>query len=123
MHFVCGRKVDANLSCLNTSVSFSVSDMAKQHQPTLKPEEVAKRLSKALDRDTAAFTSALLALIKKRGMTTMAKEIGVSRHTLYRYEWGDDRPLLETAVKMARACGFKLLVVPVEEVKTPSDAQ
>jgi len=59
--------------------------MAKQHQPTLKPEEVAKRLSKALDRDTTAFTSALLALIKKRGMTIMAKEIGVSRHTLYRY--------------------------------------
>jgi len=97
--------------------------MAKQRQPTLKPEEVAKRLSKALDRDTAAFTSALLALIKKRGMTTMAKEIGVSRHTLYRYEWGEDRPLLETAAKMARACGFKLLVVPADEVKTPSDAQ
>jgi DNA-binding XRE family transcriptional regulator len=54
---------------------------------------------------------------KEAGMTTMAKEIGVSRHTLYRYEWGDDGPLLETAVRMARACGFKLLVVP-EEVKT-----
>jgi len=93
--------------------------MAKQPQPAGKPEEIAKRLSKALERDTAAFTSALLAIIKKRGMTTMAKEIGVSRHTLYRYEWGDDRPLLETAVRMARACGFKLLVVPVEEVKTP----
>jgi DNA-binding phage protein len=75
-----------------------------QPQPAGKPEEIAKRLSKALDRDTAAFTSALMALIKKRGMTTMAKEIVVSRHTLYRYEWGDDRPLLETAVKMATAC-------------------
>jgi len=70
----------------------SVDDMAKQPQPAGKPEEIAKRLSKALERDTAAFTSALLAIIKKRGMTTMAKEIGVSRHTLYRYEWGDDRP-------------------------------
>ena len=66
--------------------------MAKQRQPAGKPEEIAKRLSKALDRDTTAFTSALLAIIKKRGMTTMAKEIDVSRHTLYRYEWGDDRP-------------------------------
>jgi len=51
----------------------------------------------------------------------MAKEIGVSRHTLYRYEWGDDGPLLETAVRMARACGFKLLVVPVEEVDLPRE--
>jgi probable addiction module antidote protein len=93
--------------------------MAKHPQSPGKPEEIAKRLSKALERDPAAFTSALMALIKQRGMTAMAKQTGVSRHTLYRYEWGDDRPLLETVVKMTAACGFKLMVVPDHEPKAP----
>ena len=70
-----------------------------------------------------AASLALVGSAAAADMTTMAKEISVSRHTLYRCEWGEDRPLLETAVKMARACGFKLLVVPADEVKTPSDAQ
>lgn len=53
-------------------------------------------------------------------MTTMAKRAGVSRYTLYRYEAGNDRPLLETTLKMAAACGFKLMVVPADEAP-PSD--
>ena len=97
--------------------------MAKQPQPAGKPEEIAKRLSKALDRNPAAFTAALMKLVHARGMTSVARKMGVSRHTLYRYEWGDDRPLLETAVKMTTACGFKLLVIPADEVKAPSDTQ
>jgi DNA-binding XRE family transcriptional regulator len=43
-------------------------------------------------------------------MTSMARKIGVSRHTLYRYEWGEDRPLLETALKLTAACGFKFTI-------------
>ena len=91
--------------------------MAKQPQSPEKPEEIAKHLSKTLERDPAAFTSALMALIKQRGMTAMAKPTGVSRHTLFRHEWGDDRPLLETVVKMTAACGLKLLFVPDHEPK------
>lgn len=84
-----------------------------------RPEVIADRLSKALARgDSASFTAALMEIVKARGMTSMAKRTGVSRHTLYRYEWGTDRPLLETALKMTAACGFKLTVVP-EEVPPP----
>ena len=79
--------------------------------------EIAARLSKALARgDANAFTAALMVIVRERGgMTLMAKQIGLSRHTLYRYEWGTDRLLLETALKITGACGYKLVVVPVQD--------
>jgi probable addiction module antidote protein len=89
-----------------------------------KPEDIARRLSKALESGDAAFTSALMEIVKQVGITAVAKRTGVSRHTLYRYEWGSDRPMLETALKVTSACGFKLMVVPTEPAKTPpSSAQ
>jgi probable addiction module antidote protein len=97
--------------------------MAKQPQPAGKPEEIAKRLSKALERDPAAFTAALMKLVHARGMTLVARKTGVSRHTLYRYEWGEDRPLLETAMKMTAACGFKFTIVPSDELNAPSNSK
>jgi probable addiction module antidote protein len=97
--------------------------MAKQPRSPEKPEEIAKRLSKAFERDPAAFTTALMKLVKARGMTSVARETGVSRHTLYRYEWGEDRPLLETALKMTAACGFKFTIVPSDEMNAPSNSK
>jgi probable addiction module antidote protein len=69
------------------------------------------------------FTAALMKLVKARGMTSVARKTGVSRHTLYRYEWGEDRPLLETALKMTAACGFKFTIVPSDEVNAPSNSK
>ena len=81
-----------------------------------KRKDVSVTLNEALARgDAASFTAALMEIIKERGMTSMARQTGVSRHTLYRYEWGTDRPLLETALKMTAACGFKLAVIPDDE--------
>ena len=54
-------------------------------------------------------------IVRERGIASMARQTGVSRHTLYRYEWGTDRPLLETALKLAAACGFKLTAIPHED--------
>lgn len=86
-----------------------------------KPEDIATRLSQALaDGDSASFTASLMEIVRAGGMTSMAKRAGVSRYTLYRYEAGNDRPLLETTLKMAAACGFKLMVVPADEAP-PSD--
>jgi probable addiction module antidote protein len=81
-----------------------------------KPEEIASRLNKALARgDSAAFIAALMEIVRARGLASMARQTGVSRHTLYRYEWGTDRPLFETALRMTEACGFKLVVVSVQD--------
>ena len=87
-----------------------------------KPEDIARRLSKALERGDSEFTAALMELIKERGISSIAKQTGVSRHTLYRYEWGTDRPMLETALKMTAACGFKLTVVPTEQAERPASS-
>jgi len=96
--------------------------MTRKSKLSRKPEDIAVRLSRALERSGTEFTTALVEVIKERGMTAMAKEIGVSRHTLYRYEWATDRPLLETVVKMTAACGFRLLVVPDQKIDLPPDA-
>ena len=87
--------------------------MSTKPKVSKKPADVAKRLSRALDKSETEFTTALVEVIKEHGgIASMAKKIGVSRHTLYRYEWATDRPMLETVVKMTAACGLKLIVVP-----------
>jgi len=85
-----------------------------------KSQDIAERLNSALARgDSASFTAVLMEIVKERGITSMARQTAVSRHTLYRYEWGTDRPLFETALKLTTACGFKLMVVPQQD--TPRD--
>lgn len=77
-----------------------------------RSEDITIRLSRALQQgDSAMFTHELLALVKAHGVTAVAKRTGISRYSFYRYAAGD-RPLLETALKMTRACGLKLVVVP-----------
>jgi probable addiction module antidote protein len=80
-----------------------------------KTKDVAVSLSEALARgDATSFTAGLMEIIKERGMTSMARQTGVSRHTLYRYEWGTDRPLLETALKMTAECFLSRLYLLVQ---------
>ena len=79
-----------------------------------RPEDVAKRLDAALQRGDRAFISALMKVLRESGrdMRSTAKEIGIDRITLYKYEWGRDRPSLKIASKITAALGMKLTVVP-----------
>jgi probable addiction module antidote protein len=91
---------------------------------TLVSDDMPSKTNEALELgDSSTFTSALMEIIKKRGMTSMAKKIGVSRHTLYRYEWNTDRPLLATALKMITASGFRLMVISQQDVPAPRSAR
>ena len=96
--------------------------MAKNTGQRQKPKDVARRLSEPLDLSDRAFTAELMEIVREQGITTMARKAGVSRHSLYRYEWGTDRPLFETVIKMAAACGVKLTVVPTQGSKGNSSS-
>src|SRR6187200_1870469 len=78
------------------------------------PDNVARRLTAALQRGDRAFISTLMKVVRESGcdMPSTAKKVGIHRITLYKYEWGRDRPSLRIASKIAAACGMKLAVVP-----------
>ena len=64
------------------------------------------------DGDPAVITKALGNVARARGMTSIAKEAGVTREALYKAlnETGD--PRLSTLAGITRALGFKLTVTP-----------
>jgi probable addiction module antidote protein len=77
-----------------------------------QPKDIADRLTEALARsDTASFTAELMEVVRARGLAPIAKQIGVSRHTLYRYGWGERPPPLKITLKIASACGYRLTAV------------
>jgi probable addiction module antidote protein len=77
-----------------------------------KPKSIADRMSEALAQgDTAAFTAALMEDVRERGLARVAKQVGMSRHSLYRYEWGERPPSFETTLKILSACGYKVVAV------------
>lgn len=79
-------------------------------------ESQAFLLSDALETGDAAYIAHALGVVARaRGMTSVAKEAGVTREALYRAlsEKGD--PKLSTLLGVTRALGFKLTAVPVGE--------
>lgn len=84
--------------------------------------DVALNLTAALDKSADDFISALMDTVRTQGITLMSRRTGVSRHTLYRYLWGTDRPMFETVVKLTAACGVKLIVVADDRHLPPGDA-
>ncbi len=65
--------------------------------------------------DAGHIASALGVIAKARGMTSVAREAGVTREALYKAlsERGD--PKFSTVLGVARALGLKLTVTPVSE--------
>jgi DNA-binding phage protein len=77
--------------------------------------EMAQRLTDALDRGETVFVKELMKIVKARGVTLTAAEIGTSRLVLYRYiRRGTRRPRFEMLIKMAATCGVKFNLVPIQ---------
>jgi DNA-binding phage protein len=77
--------------------------------------EMAQRLTDALDRGETVFVKELMKIVKARGVTLTAAEIGTSRFVLYRYiRRGTRRPRFEMLIKMAATCGVKFNLVPIQ---------
>ncbi len=79
------------------------------------PESQAELLSDAFDSgDPHYITHALGVVARARGMTSVAKEAGVTREALYKALSEDGDPRLSTLIGVMRALGVKLSAAPVD---------
>jgi probable addiction module antidote protein len=79
------------------------------------PESQAELLTDAFDSgDPRYITHALGVVARARGMTSVAKEAGVTREALYKALSEDGDPRLSTLIGVMRALGVKLSAAPVD---------
>ena len=72
-------------------------------------EDIAAYLNAALDEgDPALLQAALGDIAKARGMTNIAREIGVSRESLYKSLSSSGNPSFRTIAKVSRALGLQM---------------
>ena len=76
-------------------------------------EEIAEYLRQVLqDNDPAELAGALGDIARARGMTQLAKDTGLVRESLYKALSGEGNPSFATILKVMRALGLRLAVVP-----------
>jgi probable addiction module antidote protein len=70
-------------------------------------EEAMERMNKELAAgDKAAFLQALGAMLKERGMTVAAKELGMTREGLYKSFSPDGNPSFQTVLQVMGKLGM-----------------
>jgi probable addiction module antidote protein len=65
--------------------------------------------------DARVIAAAIGDVAKARGMTALAKEVGMSRESLYRALSNDGNPQLSTVLKVLEAMGLKLSIEPASK--------
>lgn len=77
-------------------------------------EDIVAYLEAALeDGDPSLVTAALGDVARSRGMTTIAREAGLGRESLYKALSTEGNPEFSTVVKVLQALGLRLQVVPI----------
>jgi probable addiction module antidote protein len=72
-------------------------------------EEIAAYIDAVLkDGDPALLAHALGVVARAKGMTDLAKEMGMGRESLYKSLSGDGNPSFSTVIKVLSALGVKL---------------
>ncbi|MGC2618666.1 MAG: addiction module antidote protein [Acidobacteriaceae bacterium] len=82
-------------------------------------ESIAAYMTDALESGDPSFIADALGVIARaQGMSEVAREAGVSRESLYRALSADGNPEFATVLRVVRALGLRLAVVPArhEEV-------
>lgn len=80
------------------------------------PVDQADALNDALDSGSAAVVAiALRDIAKARGMTEVARKVGITRAGLYKALSGDGDPKLSTFVALLAALNIKLKAEPTKE--------
>ncbi|EFK05641.1 putative addiction module antidote protein [delta proteobacterium NaphS2] len=76
------------------------------------PEEIREFLQEvAATGDESDFIHALSTAARAKGMTEIAKKVGVTRSSLYRSLAKSGNPRFSTIYKVTKALGVKLVVV------------
>ena len=76
-------------------------------------EDIIAYLEAALeDGDPSIISAALGDIARAKGMTTIAKESGLGRESLYKALSQDGNPEFATILKVIKALGLQLHVVP-----------
>ncbi|GLQ91017.1 addiction module antidote protein [Dyella flagellata] len=65
------------------------------------------------ENDPALMAAALGAVARARNMSQLARETGLTREGLYKALSADGNPSLATAMKVAKALGYQLRLVPI----------
>jgi len=77
------------------------------------PEDMAAYLEAALDDgDPAVVTAALGDIARAKGMTTIARDAGLGRESLYKALSNNGNPELATVLRVMRALGLRLHAAP-----------
>ena len=79
------------------------------------PEAIAAYLTEALATDDAAYISAAIDTVARaKGMSSIAKETGLSRESLYKSFSGSSKPEFDTVRKVINSFGVRLVAEPAE---------
>ncbi len=82
------------------------------------PAAIAAYLTEAFEsNDPAYILSALDTVARAKGMTSIAKETGLTRESLYKSFGGQSKPEFDTVRKVMSSFGVKLVVEPIEDQK------
>ena len=94
------------------AVSVSVWD-ASEYLET--EEDIVAYLNAVIETgDPALLQAALGDVAKARGMSSIARETGVSRKSLYKSLSASGNPSFQTIAKVSRALGLKMIFTPME---------
>ena len=78
-------------------------------------EDIATYLEAALeDGDSALIAAALGDIARSRGMTQISRDTGLGRESLYKALSVEGNPEFSTILKVFRALGLRLQVIPLE---------
>ena len=80
------------------------------------PERISGYLDAALeDDDPALVTAALGDIARAKGMSKIAEAAGLGRESLYKALSREGNPELATVLRVVRALGLRLQVLPVKK--------